>query len=79
MVPIKDLKLQYPFLFSKTGMLDDFELIMEFDLEERFLQEMDRLSVPIFALAARKNEKKQLIELRKLVANSDDLELQSCK
>ena len=45
--PIVDIRKRYPFLLSKSGLLDKFERIMEYNLEMRFFEEVDRLAPTI--------------------------------
>ena len=73
MVPLAEIKGQYPFMFCLKGLMDEFELIMKFQLEDRFSEEIDRLSTLVLAIPPKKTEKGALQELRKLITSASDL------
>ena len=57
MVPLAEIKRQYPFMFCLKGLMDEFELIMKFQLEDRFSEEIDRLSALVLTIPPKKTEK----------------------
>ena len=59
--------------------MDEFELIMKFQLEDRFSEEIDRLSALVLTIPPKKTEKGALQELRKLITSASDLGAQTGK
>ena len=74
---ISVIRKSYPFLFSKSGILDEFERIMDFNLEERFFSEVDRMAPIIFAIPPKQKEKESLKQLRALATQASDIEMQT--
>ena len=78
MVPLAEIKHQYPFMFSLNGLMDEFEL-SRFQLEDRFSEEIDRLSALVLTIPPKKTEKRALQGLRKLITSASDLGAQTSK
>ena len=68
-----DIKDKYPFLFSKSGLLEEYKLIMNAELHDTFLRKLDKVALKIFNLPPKRTEVEGLVELRELCENANDL------
>ena len=59
--------------------MEEFQRIMNFQLEDRFNQGIDRLSTVVLSIPPKKNETEALQELRKLISIASDLAVQTGK
>ena len=60
-------------MFCLNGLMEEFELIMKFQLENRFSEEIDMLSTLELSIPPKKTEKGALQDLRKLITSASDL------
>ena len=68
-----DIKEKYPFLFSRSGFLEEYRLIMKADLEDTFSRKLDKVALKIFELPPKKTEVEGLEELRSVSEKASDL------